>query len=294
MPTRRTGFNFPSRIPTNTAGSGLKYPLNLNAGGRNYYTQFSFRRYSPPVSVNDFDIGGVDFGIPEAFSAVEATGIANLLNNVGAIFSEAINYGGPIGSNIILPLPRKLNDNQVIAWQEVSLTDTLTSLTNISSGRNPNSNIFNPVASAVDLFNLSGIATGVKINPYFFVYFNRPDFRQFSLTWTMAARNEQESRNIKDIITEFKKRAAPRIQGPLMLYPDIVNVRFYPNDDFQSMELKDCVIRSVMADYTPQGPSYFSDSEGNATAAPTLVNLTLNLQEISLWEQNDYDSGATP
>jgi hypothetical protein len=54
--------------------------------------------------------------------------------------------------------------------------------------------------------------------------------------------------------------------------------------DEMGMHFKNCAIISVQVDFTGAGaPSFF-----RGTNRPTVVNLTLQLKEIQLWDQTDY------
>lgn len=276
-------FNFPSRLPRETGGAAgvIKYPTNLIANNRNYYVTLSFSDYTPPSAEPSFFQPLTDLfsSIGSAYDA--ASDFAGTLPGVGTLrdyFSTEIsetetqrirNQAPTIRETILLPLPKKLNDNLVLSWSEKSLTDTVSSLTGVTR-------------AAVNVARLQSAFSGVTVNPFLYLYFDRPNFKRYSFTWTLAPRNEQESLNINEIIKILKENSSPSVAGPLMLYPSTVELKFYPDDNFQRMKLKPCIIESVAVDYTPSGPSFL-----NATAAPTLINLTLNLKEIELWAKGD-------
>ena len=70
--------------PTQFGGGGLKFPKDLTAGGRNFYTSIIFQRYN---------MGG--------FGGFGGAG------------------GG--GGSVTLPIPRKINDVQTVIWEETSI-----------------------------------------------------------------------------------------------------------------------------------------------------------------------------
>lgn len=254
-------FNFPSRLPRSTSVDS--FPANLVAGNRNFYTEISFRTYSPRT-------GGFLSSLTGAISGV-------LDNTVSSYVTI------PTGNVLRLPIPRKLNENYVLGWSEKSYTDILTSF---SSNANPLATTLSAVSgiagAAASATSFLSPITGYNVNPFLFVYFQRPNFKQYSFTWTLAARNQQESEKIRSIVNRIKERSSPTIDGLVMKFPDVVDISFAPDEVFGMLKMKPCVITSVMVDYTPAGPSFFNSK------APTLVSLTLNLKEIELWSQQDY------
>ena len=280
-------FNFPSRLPRdtglprNTGVSVLKYPSNLIADRRKYYVSLDFSEYEPPSLAPEFfdsatnliqSIGNLIDSAQDLVGQIPGVGAfrENFSPDTSPTAVQGIFASYPtLTDSIVLPLPRKLNDNLVQSWSERSLTDIVSSFTGVTR-------------AAVNVTRLQSAFSGVTLNPYLYLYFDRPNFKRYSFTWTLAPRNDEESSAISQIIKIFKENSSPAISGALMLYPSIVQLRFFPDDDFQMMKLKPCIIESVMADYTPAGPSYF-----NGTGAQTLVNLTINFKEIELWAKGD-------
>lgn len=274
-------FNFPTRLPRNSVVGIDAFPSNLITDTRNFHTEISFERYSFS-SVVEGPFGTAAGAIGDVVGrAAETTG--QLLEGLGAaaqLFTGRTDVNNIVGytpdsSFIRLPIPRKLNENLTLSWNEISYTDLISNF-----GSTPLSP--SPLRLARDIAVLSGPITGVTPNPFLFVYFDRPNFKRYSFTWTLAARNESESLKIKNIVNKLKERASPTVNPLVMRYPDIVNIKFLPNEIFGMLKIKKCIIEAVSVDYTPAGPSFFNST------APTLVNLTLNLKEIQLWSQQDY------
>lgn len=284
-------FNFPSRLPRNNRfAEGLSYPLNLLSGsptsGRRFYTNISFKTFEVNFDESFLTETGNEGLLADILDFRNV--ISNFLNRGTQTIRNSITSYRTDSTNIILPIPRKLNETHLLSWQDKSFTDYISLL-----GQTNDGNRGNPItrgldlagataAGAVNLARNSSVLTGVSVNPFVFVYFDRPQFKRYSLTWTLAARNKEESDAIRDIVLKLKERSSPTIDGFLMGYPDIVEISFAPDDIFGMLKMKQCVIEAVGVDYTPSGPSFFDSN------APTLVNLTLNLKEIELWEQSDY------
>lgn len=185
--------------------------------------------------------------------------------------SQVSSYSIPSGGAIKLPVPTKLNDNLVLNWSTPSLVDIAGS-------------VVPGLSALVKLGNIGGAAwgNGVAVNPLMFLQFQRPEFRQFTLSWVLTARNKKESDNIKNIITKLKQSASPTNMGLLMGYPQVAIVKMQPDNIFGSMIFKPCVITSVMANYTGgPNPSFFK------SGAPTVVTLTVNLMEMQFWFRDE-------
>jgi hypothetical protein len=88
----------------------------------------------------------------------------------------------------------------------------------------------------------------------------------------------------------MRASSLPRAIGPVYAYPQIAIIKLQPNDLFGHLRIKPCAVESVSIDHTGGAtPSFFENG------APTIVNLTLNLKEIQLWDQKDYGmSGSMP
>lgn len=244
--TNRKTPNFPKPLDRREDRSKLVFPADLVYGkipsGRNFYTDISFVDYNVFQQINYF----------------------------GA-------YSIPTGRGIKLPIPTRLNDNLVMQWSPVSLTDSVLGVATQAGGQAGRT-----IGAGIGLAaSIGGIATGLALNPLMFLQFQRPDYRQFSLSWTLSPRNEKESVAIKNIITRCKKAAAPGnalFNNLIMTYPQVALVKMFPNDIFGHMIFKPCIITSVQANYTGAPvPSFHKNG------APTVVTLTLNLMEMQFW-----------
>lgn len=188
-------------------------------------------------------------------------------------------YGGAptAGGTIKIPLPRRINDNEFMLWQEWSGTEgAINSMSSFGSA---------PIASAMAAaqypLQLLGVQNGVTLNPWMWLMFKRPGFKEFTFQWTLAPNSQAESDRLNQIIKACKTAALPPApDGLLQNYPDLVQVTLHPEQYL--FKLKPCAIISVQVDYTGSGqPSFFK------SGAPTIVNLTLQLKETKLWSKDD-------
>jgi hypothetical protein len=127
-------------------------------------------------------------------------------------------------------------------------------------------------------------AIGATINPYLYMTFKQPNFKNFNFTWTLAPTSQNESNVLKNVIDQFKFNMLPRsIAGSVFLdYPSIALIKFYPKKEFL-FSVRPCIIEAVSVDYTASGgPSFFK------SGAPTVVNLSVRFKEIEIWTKNNY------
>jgi hypothetical protein len=276
-------FNFPEPLPRSTGTfSSLKYPLNLTADNRKYYTSIDFITYKPAFG------SGVINSISSNLSALGVAAIKGVSVKIPipAFLKRDSpgSYGVASGSGIILPIPQRLNDTNVMQWSTISLTNTVMGLASGAAGAFEGRAGAAAAGAAAASLKVGSAFTGLQFNPFILQYFNQPEFRTFNFTWTLAPRNNQESEAINNIVYQLKARQAPTqvAGGFLMGYPDLAVLRFHPSDGYE-LKLKECVIKAVSVDYTPAGPSFF-----NGTSAPSMVSLSLSLMETKFWWSEEW------
>ena len=231
--------NFPTKPGFGSSGASMTFPKDLNNGSREFCTKISFVEYNSPLGTS---AGGSNISM---------------------------------GKTVTLPIPRKLNDNEVVLWEEWSGVGTA----ELAAQNIPG---LNRVASAaVAGMQMAGTFTGETVNPFQFMMFKRPMFKEHSLSWTLAPNSQEESDNLRDIIKECKRAALPpTVTDWMMQYPKLARISFKPSGYLY--EFKPCVIVAVQVDYTAAGqPSFFK------SGAPTIVNLTLQLKEYQLQSAQD-------
>lgn len=224
------------------------FPNDLVSGQRQFYTSIIFMDYK-------FDFG--------------------------SLMSIAVGGGGQIK----LPMPRRLNDAENIIWEEWSGTNFLiNAVGTVGSNLPVVGGLFGAAAAgAQGLIDVGSVISGQTLNPYMFMMFKRPAFKEHVLQWTLTPNSQQESDTLIKIINKLKKAALPETDGALMKYPKIAQVTLKAaGSDKYLYQFKPCAIVSVQAEHTAAGmPSFFKNG------APTAVNLTLQLKEIQLWKSQD-------
>lgn len=246
--------NFP-QPPGRNQRNHDSFPNDLEQSNRQFFTKLTFSKYNFTFS--------------------------------GGAGSAAIQ----LGDTVTLPMPRKLNDDEVINWEEwsgaqagLSAMQTMGQFNRAASIAATGISSLAAGASMLGTFSDAPFGLGGKaVNPFMFMMFKRPNFKEHTLQWTLAPNTPDESDTLRRIINTCKKAALPTKEGLLMQYPDLCNVVLTAPGNYL-YKFKPCAIISVQVDYTGAGgPSFFK------TGAPTVVNLSLRLKEIELWSKDNYE-----
>jgi hypothetical protein len=133
-------------------------------------------------------------------------------------------------------------------------------------------------------------ATGISINPFMTVLFERPEFKTHTFSWKLTPRKFSESVSLKNIITNLKIAMHPGLihsfGNVLFTYPYVFELQLNPTDDYL-YKFKPVVLKNLKINYASTGvPSFF---KGSATA-PTAVEITMMFEEIEIWTRADYNS----
>jgi hypothetical protein len=249
--------NFP-RKPSSSINSNA-FPSNLEANGREFRTVIQM----------------VEYKIAQQFASFGPATITN-----------------PAGS-ITLPVPRKINEAQTLSWGTINGTEKAMGLLGQAGkavlSRRRLDDARDVGRAAGTIAGAVGVGAGIAVNPFLFMQFQQPNYKEHTLSWSLAASNEKESNILKNIIIQLKRDSLPELiaGGFFMDYPRIAMIRILPDDVFGCLKFKPCAIVSVQVDYSGSGqPSFFRNN------APTVVNLSLQLKEIQLWDRNDYITGT--
>ena len=208
--------------------------------------------------------------------------IAFMNYEVGMQYSSNRNNYALLGG-IRLPIPRKLNENQVLTWNEASATKAGASAALAveqmlfgSAKTAFGSNLIGSEAAGV-----GSALTGLQVNPFLFMFFQRPNYKQFSFSWTLAPNTPEESETLVYIINRIKKASLPTVLAKVAYqYPQIAIIKIHPKDLFGHLKIKPCAIESISIDHTATAtPAFFKNG------APVAVNLTINLKEIQMWDR---------
>ena len=237
-----------------------RFPTDIQANGRNFYSQIMFVDYN------------------------SASG------------SPKLTSGG-----VIIPLPQKINDVQVVEWNQVSGMGALAQTAaagaaiyemahgKIGGAASATAALTSAAQSVIS--STEGVASayfGYALNPMMLMAFKQPNFKEYIFQWQFIANNAQESLAIFKIINYFKYNMLPTRTGAfgssmsgVYKYPNIAVINLYPFDYL--LQFKPCAVKVVSHDPTgANGPAFFKSN------APVVVNLTVAFQEIELWSQDTY------
>lgn len=250
--------NFPTRPSASTIPGRTVFPSDLITNDRNFYTAIQFVKWT--------------------------TGLAgaSILGN-GNIVTPT--------SGIILPLPKQINEIQVMNWEEKSAVDAAANMASYASSREVSAKrkdvMDKVVGLAASAAPLLAYGAGETYNPFLYMMFQSPRFKTHKLEWIFAPKSKAESDTINDIVNQIKKKSLPTIDyGAMFGFPEIAMVKLYP--DSHLLKFRPCAVTSVAINYTPTGgPSFFK------SGAPAAVSLSIELKEIELTTQNNYDGPSS-
>jgi hypothetical protein len=184
---------------------------------------------------------------------------------IGLQFSSTALIRG--GGAIRLPMPKTITESLSQQWQQESLGPQ-----------------FWDALSQSKAGGAAGITAGLALNPFLFFKYKNPDYKTYSLEWTLAAVNQKESDTIKSICDMLKRGSLPGVGGDGLLfsYPDVLLISFTPDDYLFSF--RPAVIHNVTVNYSAAGQQAFFKS-----GAPVIVELKLDISEISWWTKDNAD-----
>lgn len=125
---------------------------------------------------------------------------------------------------------------------------------------------------------------GYVPNPHTTVFFKGVKLRDFTWTWRLVPRSEEEAATIRDLLKELRKNVLPtkrtggQLNYPNLLTPRIVN----QNKDVNLGEFKKCHVQNMTINYSAEGASaFFRDGH------PVAISLVLTFQEIEVITADD-------
>ena len=219
--------------------------------------------------------------------------------------------------SVRLPIPDNIKDNMSVSYTTPSLGSAVGAILDSMAGGTPSGTpetvigqlgrtsgagaagfATQFVANNANLQAVQGASNyfGMAVNPYQTVLFEKPEFKSHNFSWKIMPRNEEESSRARNIFRTFQYHMSPGISGAItgaeggsggsglfFSYPSMVIVSLYPNSEFM-YRFKPCVIKSVNVNYAAgSAPSFFK-----RTNAPTAMTISIQLQEIEYWTNNDF------
>ena len=229
-----------------------------------------------------------------------------------------VSDGSVIGGSVILPIPGGLEDRNTAGWDSLSMNPleraaARVALDAIRKGPGAGADaVSKEVTQALsdggggvkDLMagyfagQAAGVGQrvlqrgmGVVVNPNMELLFNGPSIRQFSFSFLLAPRSENETKEVANIIRFFKQGMSPiRTQSAIFLRtPNTFRLRYIHRKSGTDSEhkylskFKECALTNTNVNYTPNS-NYATFPDGGMVA----YQLTLSFQELEPIFNDDY------
>ena len=133
--------------------------------------------------------------------------------------------------------------------------------------------------------------TGIAVNPKKEQTFKGVDFRTFNINYEFYPRDEDEARNVLNIIYQFKYHMHPEYKDGttfLFVYPSEFDVFYYKGKGLNKSIHKhtSCVLADMTVNYTPNGQfATFKDG------TPTQINIQLSFRELGVLTKDKIKEG---
>jgi len=133
--------------------------------------------------------------------------------------------------------------------------------------------------------------TGGALNPNMELLFDKPGLRQFSFTFKMSARSEEEAKQIIGILRFFKQGMAPQKSTTNLFVkaPHTFRLTYlHKNKPHKFLnEFKECALTSLTTNYTPEG-QYATFYDGPMVS----YEMQMQFQELEPVFNEDYTEGT--
>jgi hypothetical protein len=260
----------------------ITFPSDLIQSNRDFYVSFKFQQYEKRSIANSPFLrssGGIRLPLP-----------GNLKDNLSVTYNpDSLGPAAGAGLESIVgesPMP----EGTIAGVAETAKRAALT-VASIAEGRALE------VAQQAAQRQLGRSAeaasaySGIAANPYQTILFKNPNFKKHNFSWKLMPRDEDESNKIRDLIRTCQYHMSPGVsRGPGLFfsYPSMVIVSLFPSSEFL-YRFKPCVVETVDVNYAAgSGPSFFKRKQ-----APSAITLSIQLQEIEYWINDDYDPNNT-
>jgi hypothetical protein len=165
-------------------------------------------------------------------------------------------------------------------------------------GKNNNSDVGGIAAAVANqalakgpLGAANSVATGLAANPKKEQVFGGVDFRTFQIEYQFFPRDENEARNVRNIIKEFKYHMHPEFKDSnnfVYIYPSEFDIFYYQNgkENLNIHRHTSCVLTELSVNYTPNG-AFTTFADG----MPTQINVQMSFRELALLTKDKIEDG---
>jgi len=214
--------------------------------------------------------------------------------------------------NVILPVPGGISDQNQVSWGEgrmgaLEVAVAAGGLGFITGGGEEAAKVAEKIAgsisnnsedvkkavaayfaeSATGTTGLLSRTTGAIQNPNLELLFNSPTLRQFSFSFKLSARSQEEAKVIRSIIRFFKQGMSPiRTKSNLFLKsPHTFQLEYlHQNREHAFLnKFKECALLAFSVNYTPEG-NYATYYDG----AMVSYQITMQFQELDPVFNDEY------
>lgn len=188
-----------------------------------------------------------------------------------------------IAQSIALFMPQGLYWHQAHLWEDISMTEMAGKIGVAMTSWLPGF-VGDTISSATQrggTLNQAAQVMGSPINPTVEVMFSTTALRDFTFDFLFAPRNEAESTNLKEIITQIKFHGAPEINpttlGATWIPPAEFDITFFKHgvENRNIARINTCVLKNIDVDYHPSG-IYSTFRNGH----PVQVRMILQFKEV--------------
>lgn len=277
-----------NQISSNTSKDVLRYPLYES---QNYdYFQVTCFKYEP----SRFGAGAIS--LPEADKRITSSvGTVFLPMQPGISESNSVGWGQD-QLNALQIAGAGIAKNAIFAGGNLDfgklasglVMDTAEAARALSGdiGAEQIANYFAGQAVGANIFTRG---TGQVLNPNLELLFSGPNLRTFNYSYRFTPRDDDEAREIKQIVKFFKKNMAPKKSDNSLFLstPNVFKLKYiYANGDQHPFlnKIKVCALTGFSVDYTPDG-SYMTYQDGSMTSYS--VNMQFN--ELDPIYDKDYE-----
>jgi hypothetical protein len=270
---------------------GYSFPPDQNK----FYIQFSMGQYQRPGAFTraEFDPDyRINLPIPAKLvdtTSVDIRGGESTGPLIGDLLEQFGNPQQGIANNAVAASRLVYNAGMGIAQDrmnaEAGYTIPFTGGARRSSviGKNPGDALGNAI----------GQYTGAVPNPHVTTVMHGIKMREHSFSWLLSPRNAKESQELLQNLRTIKARSLPKyVQNStaLLTYPNLVEIRLFPELLNQYVIFKRCLIKDCQIDITPYGPSFFKDGPGFVSGInhPTIIQFSLSLVETEIVTSRDW------
>ncbi len=266
-------------------GNQLKFPVGLTETGNDKFLMFQIFKTSKIFSGSSQQLANGKGGTNDTVSKKENI-IKTIVLPIPANLTDAYNYdysGEPLGGLVGVAL-EALARNSTGAGL---LKDVAGGAAGAQFASVFALNAINALGQAANAPGLANAYVGAA-NPYLKNNFRGVGFKRHAFEYFMAARNAEDSIQIKKIVDAFRLYSAPfGAQDPILDTQYIFSISFSENVRPFLYKFQDCFLTDVVVSYNTSGSSAFH-TEG----APVDVTLKLDFTENRIadgtWIEENY------